>query len=85
MDRYESCSLETIKNSITKYTKMGLVEVKVVSKKEILVSVEPSVEKLGELETHLKNFLKNIYHSALASPVELAKNTGVNLNYLSRL
>ena len=43
LDSYESCSLETIKNSISKYTKMGLVEVKTVSKKEILVSAQASV------------------------------------------
>ena len=64
---------------------MGLVQIKNVSKKEINVSVNPNSEKLSELETHLKNFMKNIYYSAIASPVEMAKNTGVNIDYLSKL
>lgn len=42
-----------------------------------------SAQKLNELEAHLKNFLKNIYRTAITSPIEQAKNTGVNFDYLS--
>ena len=68
-----------------KYKSMGLVEIKVLGKKELQVSILETTDKLSELESHLKNFLKNIYHSAVASPVELAKNTGVSIDYFSKL
>ena len=64
---------------------MGYVQIKKVSKKEIKISVGENVEKLSEIESHLKNFLKNIHRSAVANPVELAKNTGVNIDYFSKL
>jgi hypothetical protein len=62
---------------------MNILEMKQVNKKEVRISVLFSAEKLAELETHLKNFLRNIYRSAVTSPIEQAKTTGINLDYLS--
>lgn len=33
LENYESCSLETIKNALKKYSRMGLMQIKAVSKK----------------------------------------------------
>lgn len=44
-----------------------------------------SSDKLSALEGHLKNFLKNIYRTAMSSPIEQAKTTGVNFDYLAKL
>lgn len=42
---------------------------KQVGKKEVKMTVLVSVDKLNELEAHLKNFLKNIYRTAITSPI----------------
>jgi hypothetical protein len=44
-----------------------------------------SADKLAALEGHLKKFLKNIYRTAMTSPIEQAKTTGIKLDYLSKL
>lgn len=40
---------------------------------------------MNELEVHLKNFLKNIYRTAMTSPIEQAKNTGINFDITPKM
>ena len=49
------------------------------------ITVLYSAEKLNELEALLKNYLKNIYRTAITSPIEQAKNTGITFDYLAKL
>ena len=42
------------------------------------------IEKLEELEIHLKNFLKNIYHSSVTSPEDIARSAVIGTD-LSKL
>ena len=44
-----------------------------------------TVEKLNELEAHIKKFLQNIYLSKVNSPAELAKNSNLGIEYLPKL
>lgn len=56
-----------------------------ISKKQVKITVISSPEKLNELEALLKNYLKNIYRTAITSPIQQAKNTGVTFDYLPKL
>lgn len=42
-------------------------------------------EKLNELENHLKNFLRSIYHRSMIPPTDLAKSTAFSITDLPRL
>jgi hypothetical protein len=85
LDNYEACSLETIKNSLKKYEQMKMIQISYPRKKEVKITVLFSGDKLTALEGHLKNFLKNIYRTAMTSPIEQAKTTGIKLDYLAKL
>jgi hypothetical protein len=51
----------------------------------VKISLLYTADKLTALEGHLKNFLRNIYRTAMTSPIEQAKTTGLKLDYLSKL
>lgn len=64
---------------------MKLLEITQVSKKEVRIIILYSAEKLNQLEVHLKNFLKNIYRTAITSPIEQAKTTGINFDFFPKI
>jgi hypothetical protein len=77
IENYESCSLETIKNAFEKYKAMNLLSWTQVHKRQVRIDIECPVEKIEELESNLKKFLKNVHSSSVTSPMDIAKSTVV--------
>lgn len=69
IENYEACSIETIRNAFRAYERMGLVKVTFVSRKETRVETIKPIEDFKELESNLKNFMKNLVPSTLNSPM----------------
>lgn len=55
-----------------------------VTKKEVRIEINCAIEKIEELESHMKNFLKNIFHSSVTSPEDIARSAVIGAD-LSKL
>lgn len=63
---------------------MNIVNFVQVTKKEVRIEINCGIEKIEELEAHMKNFLKNIFHSSVTSPEDIARSAVIGAD-LSKL